>query len=197
MIWAAMDRDASFLRSVSAAGGIAMILFGSWYSWKEFQSRRFEARRADRMLLVARHADSFPIPTDSLCQRAATDSLVRRDPLGWLPSATGLPTRARGRIQVWDWTCLQTRDSGIVVFVALDTGCGSYRTDGLWSHSCQILSQVWDLDFSQGSGRRSTSHHRSRWTHPGNSRVCPPGTRPDAPAESTIASLCGGARGGD
>lgn len=185
-----MDRDTSFLRSVSAAGGIAMILFGCWYSWREFRSRRVFAKRAERMLLVGRLADSLVVPTDSLCQRTASDTLLRPDPLGWLPGAMGLPMRARGRDQTWDWACLQSPDSGIVVFVALDTGCGSYRENGLWSHGCHVMSQVWDLPFDQGSGRRSTSHNRSRWVHPGNSRVCPPGSRPDAPPESTIASLC-------
>lgn len=187
-----MDRDTSSLRSFSAAAGIAMILFGCWYSWREFQSRRSATRRADRMLLVGRHADSFPVPSDSLCQRSTSDTLVRPDPVGWLPGAMGLPLRTRGRDQVWDWACLQTPDSGIVVFVALDTGCGSYRSSGLWSHGCHVRSQVWDLDFDQGSGLRSTSHHRSRWVHPGNSRVCPPGSRPEAPPESTIVALCGG-----
>lgn len=178
------------MRTFSAAAGISLILFGAWHSWKVFQERRVASSRQERLLLAQRWADSLDFSSDSLCDRDVSDALVHADPVGWLPRGVGFPLRARGRHEGWDYGCLQLPDSGMVLFAAIDSGCGRYSGEGLWSHSCGVVHQVWDLSTDQGSSRVSTSHARSRWTHPGTARICPSSGRPEAPPESLVTSLC-------
>lgn len=185
-----MDRDTSSLRTFAAAGGIAMIFFGGWHSWKVFQEGRLQKSRAGRLLLAGKWADSLDFSSDSLCDRDGSDALIHSDPVGWLPRGTGYPLRARGRHEGWDYGCLQLPDSGMVFFAAIDSGCGRYSGNGLWSHSCGVVHQVWDRSTDQGSSRVSTSHARSRWVHPGLARICPSSGRPEAPPDSLISTLC-------
>lgn len=190
-----MDRDTSSLRSFAAAAGIALILFGAWHSWRVFRQQRLAGSRSERLLLAQRWADSLDFSSDSLCARDGSDTLVHPDPIGWLPRGVGFPLRARGLHESWAFGCLQLPDSGMVLFAAIDSGCGRYSGDGLWSHSCGVVHQVWDLRTDQGSSRVTTSHSRSRWVHPGPARICPGSPRPEAPPESLVTSLCmGGSR---
>lgn len=189
-----MDRDTSSLRTFAAAGGIAMIFFGGWHSWKVFQEGRLAQSRTERRLLAERWADSLDFSSDSLCARDGSDALVHSDPLGWLPGGLGHRLRARDRHDGWDFACMQLPDSGMIFFAAIDSGCGRYSGNGLWSHSCGVVHQVWDLEADVGSSRVSTSHARSRWVHPGLARICPSESRPEAPPESLIVRLCSGDR---
>jgi len=186
-----MTPGTSATRTFSTAAAIAIVLFASWSSWREFQGRRREAEGQRRLRIADSAEIRWPVPIDSFCRRGPGDGLVHRDGIAWIAARTGLPLRGRGRDDGWDWGCLQTPDSGIVLFVALDSGCATYSAGGLWSHSCRLESQAWDLVFRRGSSPRYSYTGRSLWTFPGQSRVCPPTPRPDPPRDSLVQERCG------
>lgn len=174
------------------AAAFALLLFVGWKSWKAFQEDRAakEGLRRDRLLWVA---DSlYAPPVDSFCMRLwPLDTLVRRDGLAWFAQRYELVARRRGRDDGWDWGCFNTRDSGIVVFLALDSGCATGGGKGLWSHACRMQRQSLDLRRGTSSGVRGASSHRSSWTFPGDARICPTPRRPDPPTDSAALDRCG------
>lgn len=180
------------MRILPAAAGIALLGFGIWHSWAEFRSRRRQATIDARQVVAETASARYAPSIDSLCHRGAGDSLVHRDGLAWAAARAGLPLRTRGRDDGWDWACLQTPDSGIVVFVALDSGCATGGgSGGLWSHSCRLVTQAWDLEAAQGPSAQFATSARSLWTDPGSSRLCPSRNRPDPPRDSIVQQRCG------
>ncbi len=178
-------------RIVPAAAGLALLGFGIWHSWAEFQARRLQAFRDARQTIAAAAMIRYAPPIDSVCHRIGGDSLVPRDGLRWTANRTGLPLRAQGREDGWDWGCLQTPDSGIVLFVALDSGCATGGSGGLWNHSCRLVTQAWDLEAAQGPSAQFVTSARSLWSDPGTSRICPSSNRPDPPVDSVVQERCG------
>jgi len=185
-----MDRDPSPLRAFSVACAVALLLFGGWRSWKAYQEKQAEKDGLRRDAAMWRIDSLHPSSVDSFCKRSFSDSLAHRDAIAWFSSRTGLPLRTRGRDDGWDWGCYGTPDSGIVVFVAFDSGCATGGQGGLWTHSCRLQRQTWDLDRAKGSGNRSSSHSRSLWTFPGDDKVCPALRRPDPPPDTIAQERC-------
>jgi len=185
-----MDREPSPLRAFSVASAVALILFGAWRSWKAYQETQAERDGVRRDKLMWRIDSLYPAEVDSFCKRGYPDSLVHRDGLAWYASRTGLPLRVRGREDGWDWGCYGTPDSGLVIFLALDSGCATGGQGGLWNHSCRVQRQTWDLVRKTGSGTHSSSHSRSLWTFPGDDKICPALRRPDPLPDSIGLERC-------
>ena len=186
-----MTREPSPLRAYSVAAAIALVLFGGWHSWKTYQQAQLEkdGKRRDRLLW---RADSlYRSPSDSFCKRMWSDTLVHRDGLGWFAARSGLPLRKRGLDDGWQGGGFGTPDSGIVIFLALDSGCATGGKGGLWNHACRLYRQSWDIPRKTGGSPQNVSHSRSLWAYPGEAKVCPLPTRPDPPTDSVVAERCG------
>jgi hypothetical protein len=185
-----MNREPTAIRAYSVASAVALILFGAWYSWKIFQEKQAERDGIRREKLMWRTDSLYRTEVDSFCKRSVPDTLIHRDGLAWYGARTGLPIRSRGRDDGWDWGCFGTSDSGIVIFLALDSGCATGGQGGLWSHSCRMQRQIWDLKRRVGAGTQSSSHSRSLWTFPGDDKVCPAMRHPDPPPDSIGLERC-------
>jgi len=177
-------------RAPWAVFGVFIFLIAGWRSCVEFRESRGDAARKARVGLLEKATNRYRIEVDSFCRRGPEDSLEHRDGLAWISGRTGLPLRAHGREDVWDWGCLQTPDSGIVVFVAVDTGCANQSGD-FWSFSCRLASQTWDLKTSQGVPASFSTSTKSLWKFPGDSKVCPVPRRSAPPQDSALQELCG------
>lgn len=186
-----MNRELSPLRAGSVALAVALLLFGAWHSWREFQQKRANELAQERRA----HADSlifrFAHLSDSLCRRGFGDTLLVRDPVEWAMRRHGLRLESRGREGRWDWGCLGTSDSGFVLLVARDSGCVRFSGGALWSDDCHVATLIHDRLTKASTFPQNTTFSRSLWAYPGAHRVCPSSKRPEPPAwDSLAANLC-------
>ena len=186
-----MAKSASSMWAYPVATGLVVVVFAAWTGWKSFQDRRADQAGSERDRRLRLADSAYPAPIDSFCRRIPPhDTLLHEDGFSWFARNHGLPLRRRGHDEGWEWACLGTADSGIVVFLALDTGCVRGGEGGLWNHSCRVQRQTLDLVHGKFSPSQGGSHQRSLWTFPGESRLCVPGPPSEPPVDSLALERC-------
>jgi hypothetical protein len=175
----------SFVRTLFLPLTVAGALFWVWKGWKE---KNIGSREEERSALLQREDSLFRPETDSFCARGANDSLLYRDGLLWAANKYQKTLVKRGSWGQWQWGCLQTESKGVVILLALDSGCARQAGE-FWSHSCGVAWQSWDLQSKTGGTPRQESHNRSLWKFPGQDRICFKESR-EAPLADSIQKLC-------
>ncbi len=184
MILSMRERGSPFIRLVflplSVAGFLIMLHRGC--------AERKEAELQARGLLLKKVDSLFRIPTDSFLKRdRGSGKPEMTDPVKFASDQSGWPIRASGIDSGWKWGCLQTPDSGIVLFLAFDSGCAT-RHGEFWTDVVGIRWRSWDLVRKEGGPESHTVSSRTLWSYPGDDRMCLP-TRAAHPSDS-IQNLC-------
>ena len=177
--------NSPLLRMIFLPFGIAGIAIGVHRGCAERRQGKLDARQ----ILVDRADSGFRIPADTFLVRDIRTGKPRRHlAVEYAAKRVGWPIRAQGRDSGWAWGCLQTPDSGIVLFFSFDSGCAK-RSGEFWSDRVGVRWTAWDLARNQGGPGRNSQNFSSVWSYPGDDRVCWPG-HADHPPDS-IQTLCG------